>query len=175
MERLLGRAPEKMTKTGILLTWLRDAFGTLPEDPTELDLLYAARAYILDLIGSVILTDSSHNKVAYKWLMYVEYIDFCGGHAWGSAVLSNLYSEMTRVALKQKKELCGCPFLLQVWSWMRIPFGRPNLLENVALNRTLPLGCRWNVYRSMSYQPDRAHTFYRDMIDTIELSHVSNC
>ena len=86
MERLLGRSPDQMQPTGILLSWLRSEFGTLPDNPSEDDILYASRAYMLDLIGSVILTDSMHSKVNYKWLMYLEHLDYCGGFAWGAAV-----------------------------------------------------------------------------------------
>ena len=46
-------------------------------------------------------------------------------------------------------------------------------MEDLPLRNVLPLGCKWNVDRSMRYEPDRAHTFYRDVLDTIEPIQVS--
>lgn len=100
MDDLLRRSREKMHASGILLTWLRSEFSELPHDPSDHDILHAARAYVLDLIKSVIFTDSVHNKVHYKWLTYLRHIDYVGSFSWGGVILSNLYNEMTRVGLR---------------------------------------------------------------------------
>ena len=44
MERLLSRSPDHMQPIGILLSWLRSEFGTLPEYPSEDDILYLCLA-----------------------------------------------------------------------------------------------------------------------------------
>lgn len=100
------------------MTWLRSEFGTLSDDILDQDILYAVGAYMLDLVGKVIFIDNRYNKVHYKWLMYLEHISWRGAFSWESAVFSNLFSEMSKVALRVKKEITGCPILLKVCNFL---------------------------------------------------------
>ncbi|KAA3488536.1 serine/threonine-protein phosphatase 7 long form-like protein [Gossypium australe] len=53
-ERLLGRVPlnnEEGRLTHIKFNWLKENFQHLPSSPTQMDIISAARAFILQLIG----------------------------------------------------------------------------------------------------------------------------
>lgn len=50
--------------------------------------------------------------------------------SWGSAVLAATYRGMCRGCqlTGAKAGLLGCPLLLQLWSWERLPIGRPDVV-----------------------------------------------
>lgn len=110
VECFLGKSLETIDKSGFLLTWLRSEFGSLPDNPSDFDILYHARSYMILLIGSIVFTNSSCNKVHYKCLSYLEHIYYCGGHSWRSAVLVNLYSELSKVALMEKMAILAVKY-----------------------------------------------------------------
>ncbi|KAH1072888.1 hypothetical protein J1N35_025216 [Gossypium stocksii] len=63
--RLLGRVPfddEGGKLTELKFTWLRANFKHLPNNPMQMDIIYAARAFILQLIGGILLPDVNQNK-----------------------------------------------------------------------------------------------------------------
>ena len=74
--------------------WLRDTFPGLDNDSIELERIRYARAYILQLIGGYLMSDSSRSRVHLRWLLKL--VDFRAASelSWGSVVWATLYREM---------------------------------------------------------------------------------
>ncbi|KAK5812946.1 hypothetical protein PVK06_028392 [Gossypium arboreum] len=58
--------------------------------------MYAARAYIMQLIGGVLLPNNTSNRVHLKYLPLLEDFSRAGSYSWGPAVLAALYYELYR-------------------------------------------------------------------------------
>ncbi|KAJ1686997.1 hypothetical protein LUZ63_018387 [Rhynchospora breviuscula] len=127
IKKLLGKEPDERiferSKSGMRLTWLHQNFSHLERDEDTDTVRKHARAYMLDLIGSVLLPDNS-STVPLMYLALLADIDpgSAQQRSWGSAVLSCLYHELCR----DRKGISGPLLLLQLWIWTRFPFGRPN-------------------------------------------------
>ncbi|KAH1108394.1 hypothetical protein J1N35_012162 [Gossypium stocksii] len=124
-ERLLERVPpndEEGRLTHIKFNWLKQNFRHLPSSPTQMDIIYAARAFILQLIGGILLPDVNQNKVSIVYLPLLEDLEHAGRFSWGSAVLAYLYRELCRAAKPSTKIMGGCCLLLQSWALYRMSF-----------------------------------------------------
>ncbi|KAG8484012.1 hypothetical protein CXB51_023200 [Gossypium anomalum] len=124
-ERLLGRVPpndEEGRLTRIKFNWLKQNFQYLPRNPTQMDIIYAARAFILQLIGGILMPDVNQNKVSLMYLPLLEDLELAGRFSWGSAVLACLYRELCRATKPSTKTMGGCCLLLQSWALYRMPF-----------------------------------------------------
>ncbi|KAK5844618.1 hypothetical protein PVK06_000758 [Gossypium arboreum] len=73
------------------LQMLRNNFAELAEDSTEERRERYAQAYILQIIGCILIPDKLQNLVHLRWLLKL--IDFRGVDElnWGSVVLATLY------------------------------------------------------------------------------------
>ncbi|KAA3456270.1 serine/threonine-protein phosphatase 7 long form-like protein [Gossypium australe] len=90
-KQLLGRVPpnnEEGRLTYIKFTWLKENFQHLLSSLTQMDIIYAARAFILQLIGGILLLDVNQNKVLIMYLPLLENLELAGRFSWGSAVLA---------------------------------------------------------------------------------------
>ncbi|MFQ6655879.1 hypothetical protein Gotur_026240 [Gossypium turneri] len=87
-----------------------------------MDIIYAARAFILQLIGGILLSDSCQNKVSIMYLPLLEDLELAGRFSWGSTVLACLYHELCRATKPSTKTMGGCCLLLQSWALYRTPF-----------------------------------------------------
>ncbi|XP_016667283.2 protein MAINTENANCE OF MERISTEMS-like [Gossypium hirsutum] len=122
--RLLGRSPSdgEQNFTCLTLTWLRANFKQLWSTATEQEVMYAARAYIIQLIGGVLMLNNTSNKVHLKYLPLSEDFSRAGSYSWGSAVLAALYHELCRATKHEVRNMAGCLGLLQSWALYRMPF-----------------------------------------------------
>ncbi|MFQ6659452.1 hypothetical protein Gotur_028351 [Gossypium turneri] len=104
---------------------LRNNFAELAEDSTEEERERYAMAYILQIIGGVLMPNKSRNLVHLRWLLKL--VNFRGASklSWRSAVLATLYREMCRATQPEKIKIVGCLLLLQSWAWYRFPTLRP--------------------------------------------------
>ena len=94
------------------LKWLKESMLTFLAEPTPQQLAAHCRAYILGLIGGVLMSDKLGNKVHLMYLPLLIDLDQVVRHSWGSTCLTHLYKEMCR-AISKKME--GCTMLLQSW------------------------------------------------------------
>ncbi|XP_039122069.1 protein MAIN-LIKE 2-like [Dioscorea cayenensis subsp. rotundata] len=119
---LLGVVPPAEQRKGqsITLTWLEETFGMLSYDAGQRQIECYARAYILRLIGCVLMPDMSQNRVHLKWLPLLRDFTEAGRYSWGSACLATLYRSLCRASNKDMKNISGYMILLQSWSWYRI-------------------------------------------------------
>jgi Plant mobile domain len=89
-------------------------------------------AYLLWLLGCVLLCNSKHGQVDPILLHYAREIADAEENqvpvwSWGSAVLAATYRGLcdASVSTRPNPTLKGCPLLLQLWAYERIAVGRP--------------------------------------------------
>ncbi|XP_012483065.2 serine/threonine-protein phosphatase 7 long form homolog [Gossypium raimondii] len=139
--QLLGEPPEDGDKyfSGIKFTWLKAKIGQLSATATEGELMCAARAYIMHMIGAVIMPDANSDSVHLSYLPLLADLSTARSYSWGSAVLATLYRELCQVTELHVKDIGRCLILLQSWALYRMPF-----LASVSHQPYLyPLPLRW--------------------------------
>nr|XP_027190288.1 protein MAIN-LIKE 1-like [Cicer arietinum] len=94
------------------LDWLKEVFRR--QCATE-RFDCAARAYLLNLVGSTIFADKSHTLVDAKYLPLFRYLDGIDRYAWGTAALVVLYDYLSDACYYDTKQLGGYMTLLQCW------------------------------------------------------------
>ncbi|MFQ6665018.1 hypothetical protein Gotur_031915 [Gossypium turneri] len=87
-----------------------------------MDIIYAAKVFILQLIGGILLQEANQNKVSIMYLPLLEDLELAGKFSWGSAVLACLYREFCRATKSSTKTMGSCYLLLQSWALYRMPF-----------------------------------------------------
>ncbi|XP_012442039.1 protein MAINTENANCE OF MERISTEMS-like [Gossypium raimondii] len=112
---LLGESPEdeESNFSGLKFTWLKAKFGQLSASATEGELMCAARAYIMHIIGGVLMPDANNNKVHLMYLPLLTDLSTVNSYNWGSAFLAVLYRELCRVTNPDVVDMGGCLTLLQ--------------------------------------------------------------
>ncbi|XP_012481001.1 protein MAINTENANCE OF MERISTEMS-like [Gossypium raimondii] len=112
---LLGDSPGDCEKnfTGLQFTWLKAKFGQLSATTTEGELMCAARAYIMHIVGGVIMPDANNDKVHLMYLPLLANLSTVSSYSWGSVVLAVLYRELYRVTNPDVVDIGGCLPLLQ--------------------------------------------------------------
>ncbi|KAH1079975.1 hypothetical protein J1N35_019736 [Gossypium stocksii] len=136
----------------------RGKFGQLSANATEGELMCAARAYIMHLIGGVLMPDSNNNKVHIMYLPLLADLSNARSYSWGSTVLAYLYRDLCRLTKPTAVDMGGCLTLLQSWALYRMPF-----LASVSHQPYVyPLVNRWSIYLGI----ERSYTvpIYRMMI-----------
>ncbi|XP_012448820.1 serine/threonine-protein phosphatase 7 long form homolog [Gossypium raimondii] len=139
--QLLGESPEDGDKyfSGIKFTWLRSKICRLSATASEGELMCAARAYIMHMIGALLMPDANGDSVHLSYLPLLADLSTARSYSWGSAVLATLYKELCRATAPQVKDIGGCLILLQSWALYRMPF-----LARVSHQPYLyPLPLRW--------------------------------
>ncbi|XP_052477942.1 serine/threonine-protein phosphatase 7 long form homolog [Gossypium raimondii] len=99
--QLLGKSPEDGDKyfSGIKFTWLKAKICGLSATASEGELMCAARAYIMHMIGAVLMPDANGDSVHLSYLPLLADFSTARSYSWGSAVI-----------------------LLQSWALYRMPF-----------------------------------------------------
>jgi len=95
----------------VLLSWLRDHYETCCENE---DWEFAAKAYLLYLIGCTIFVDKSATSVSISYLALFRELAVCGSYAWGAAALAHMYDKLGDASLSGTKQLGVFITLLQV-------------------------------------------------------------
>jgi len=155
----------------IKLKWLRDNLLPINEN-SSIEVIHAhAKAYILEMIGGVLMLDKIGNKVHLMYLNYLSNLRRTNRYSWGSACLVVLYREMCRVTDARVKTMDGCASLLQSWAWFHMPFLAP-------ISRVPPtflLVCQWSGGRILNYRnvPHNDLVGYRARIDHMQQNQVT--
>jgi hypothetical protein len=94
--QLLGKNPGEVggNRKMILNSWLRDNFNDLTANSSARQKQQYCRAYILLLIGSVLMPDTSGSGVHLKYLVALKDFSKIGEYSWGSACLAVLYNQL---------------------------------------------------------------------------------
>ncbi|MBA0680556.1 hypothetical protein Goari_012248, partial [Gossypium aridum] len=118
------------------MKWLEDNFGELDEHTTALKNEQYAQAFILRLIGDLLMPDKSQNLVHIRWLLHLVDFKECDQLSWGSAVLATLYRELCWTTKPNKMSIDSWLLLLQSWVWwnFRLSYvGLPKQLKDIQL------------------------------------------
>ena len=92
-------------------------------------------AYLMRLFGKVMFTETHVDTISARFISMAREIADAQHPAdivprsFGSAVLAATYRALCGACTKNKESssLLGCPLLLQLWSWERLPIGRPDV------------------------------------------------
>ncbi|XP_016704176.1 protein MAIN-LIKE 2-like [Gossypium hirsutum] len=68
---LLGRSPNEGKFTGLKFSWLKANFEHLPSTANEWEVMHVVRAYIMHLIGGVLMLDANGNKLRVRSVSHV--------------------------------------------------------------------------------------------------------
>ncbi|MFQ6651633.1 hypothetical protein Gotur_023884 [Gossypium turneri] len=122
--QLLGDSPEDGESYffGIKFTWLKAKIGQLSTNASECELMCAARAYIMHMIGAVLMPDANGDSEHLMYLPLLADLSTARSYSWGSAVLAMLYRELCRATKSKVSDIGGCLILLQSWALYRLPF-----------------------------------------------------
>ncbi|KAL9673647.1 hypothetical protein QQ045_029908 [Rhodiola kirilowii] len=88
----------------------------LPADATNEVVHRYARAYMLVMLGSSLLPDSSGNDVSLHYLPLLADLNAISGYSWGAVVLSYLYRMLCNACESTHTQLSGCAILVQLWA-----------------------------------------------------------
>ncbi|GFZ16916.1 hypothetical protein Acr_26g0001860 [Actinidia rufa] len=105
---------EEIDSGRLRMSWLRRTFDILPEHADDVSVQRHVRAYILQLIGGLLLTNYSQTLVRVAYLPLLLDLDAAGACSWGSAVLAMLYRSMCRATKTGQRQIAGALLLLQV-------------------------------------------------------------
>uniref|UniRef100_A0A8I6XFM5 Aminotransferase-like plant mobile domain-containing protein n=1 Tax=Hordeum vulgare subsp. vulgare TaxID=112509 RepID=A0A8I6XFM5_HORVV len=106
-------------------TWIAANFAHCPEDTDNEVIQRYARVYMWYVISRTIFADGTGKNAPWMWLKALTVFD--NKFSWGSAALSYLYPQLDDACRRTTKDggVGGYMLLLSVWSWERLPVGRP--------------------------------------------------
>ena len=92
-------------------------------------------AYLIWLFGKVMFTETHVDTISARFIPIAREIaeaescDDIVPRSFGSAVLASTYRALCTTCTKNKESssILGCPLLLHLWSWERLPVGRPDI------------------------------------------------
>ncbi|KAL9667717.1 hypothetical protein QQ045_002081 [Rhodiola kirilowii] len=180
-EQLLGVVPlHGKRDTTVRRTWFKNNMQTLPPEATEVEIQRYARAYILLMLGSSLLPDSSGSEISLHYLLLLADLDSLSSYSWGAAVLAYLYRSLCNACESKHKQLTGCAILLQLWAWEHLTIGRPMKLAIPAPPlgadddpmRRPTLGYKWKVPKSYLRTSHQVLMLFRDLLDRQEANDV---
>ncbi|KAE8790803.1 mutator protein [Hordeum vulgare] len=110
---------------GATFTWIAANFAHCPEDADDEVIQRYARVYMWYVISRTISADGTGKNAPWMWLKALTVFD--NKFSWGSAALAYLYRQLDDACRRTTKDggVGGCMLLLSVWSWERLPVGRP--------------------------------------------------
>ncbi|XP_052478026.1 serine/threonine-protein phosphatase 7 long form homolog [Gossypium raimondii] len=117
------------------------------------------RAYIMHLIGGVLMPNANGSKVHLMYLPLLSNLHNTRSYSWGSAVLAMLYRELCRTTAPSAVDMGGCLILLQSWALYRMPFLAPISHQSYVF----PLVNRWS--SNPGIEKSQTVPIYRLMIE----------
>ncbi|XP_057535279.1 serine/threonine-protein phosphatase 7 long form homolog [Amaranthus tricolor] len=180
VHRLLEVRPSaEVTKgSSLRVTWLAQNFSHLLEGVHDATVDRYARAYLFCLIGAVLFSDKTGNRVQ---LLYLTLLDapweVISGYSWGfSAALAYLYRRLCEASRKNVKKIAGPLIILQLWAWEHVLIGqsmrsagRGAFAPPVLPPPHVPYGSRWSFERRTRTHTGSGVGFYRDQLDLLRV------
>ncbi|XP_045087291.2 serine/threonine-protein phosphatase 7 long form homolog [Aegilops tauschii subsp. strangulata] len=160
---------------------LRERFHVLPDNPMDREINWHARALVLEILGSIVFTDTSGDGVPAMYLQFMQNLGQPTEYNWGAAALALLYRQLSMCAEKERLEISGPLLLLQLWSWSRLPLGRPKVIfekpkgeepdeevdEEVHLDYNPIFGAKWCAAHAFDVPHNAGTEYYWNQIDLI--------
>ena len=113
-EKVNGQTVHRRSKFAIRLQWIRNNYTSLGCNADAPTVMRYTRAYIMDLLGSVLFPDKSDDQVP---VMYLQFLgDLNTRYNWGQAVLAFLYRQLSMAYSAKTKSMAGPLMLLQQWA-----------------------------------------------------------
>ncbi|KAE9621494.1 hypothetical protein Lal_00033000 [Lupinus albus] len=174
-QELLGAVPPKNAwgGEGVALSWFANRFENLPINAPHNVVQQYTRAYIMRLIGSLLLPDKRGTHVHLMYLPLLKNLSSVGHYSWGSGVLACLYREMCHASKINSNQIGGCLVLLQAWAWDRIPSIAPKIDQSSGdqVHRGLgfPLSCRWSHCKKTTENSKHWVQCYRFSLDKLDV------
>ncbi|KAH1056506.1 hypothetical protein J1N35_034571 [Gossypium stocksii] len=121
---LLGVSPNDAESkfTSLRFSWLKANFEHLLINAIELEVMCAAQAYIMHIIGGVLMSNTNNNRVHLTHLPLLTDLQNVRSYSWGFAILAMLYHELYRTTKPNAIDIGGCLVLLQSWALYRMSF-----------------------------------------------------
>ncbi|XP_017416554.1 protein MAINTENANCE OF MERISTEMS [Vigna angularis] len=130
----------------VRLSWLRDIYGQRCQSQ-QWD--FAARAYLLHLVGCTIFANKSVTSIRVSYLLLFRDVHACGRYAWGVAALAHLYEQLGDARMVSTRQMTGYLTLFQSWIYEHFPtMGRRRLVSSY--DDTTPHAARWQSPRQSS-------------------------
>ncbi|XP_047166760.1 protein MAINTENANCE OF MERISTEMS-like [Vigna umbellata] len=144
-----GRASAELTAAHgvkVRLSWLRDIYA---EHCEQQQWEYAARAYLLHLVGCNIFADKTATSIRVSYLLLFRDVHICGRYAWGVAALVYMYDQLGDASLASTRQMAGYLTLLQSWIYEHFPtLGRRRMVSSYMEDR--PRAAKWESPRQGS-------------------------
>ncbi|XP_052730107.1 protein MAIN-LIKE 1-like [Vigna angularis] len=144
-----GRAGAELTAAHgvkVRLSWLRDIYV---EHCEQQQWEYAARAYLLHLVGCSIFADKTATSIRVSYLLLFRNVHTCGRYAWGVAALAYMYDQLGDANLASTRQMAGYLTLLQSWIYEHFPtLGRRRMVSSYMEDR--PRAAKWESPRQGS-------------------------
>ncbi|KAK5819773.1 hypothetical protein PVK06_024796 [Gossypium arboreum] len=108
--------------TGLKFSWLKANFEHLSFNAIEHEVICASRAYVMHIIGLVLMPDANNNRVHLMYLPLLANLQNVRSYSWGSLILAMLYRELCRMTKSNVVDIGRCLVLLQSWALYWMPF-----------------------------------------------------
>ncbi|RLN08728.1 hypothetical protein C2845_PM11G22280 [Panicum miliaceum] len=174
------RGEETYSSYHLRREWLHKEFARAPSGESRDYVDAYTRAFCLDLIGSILLPDSTGDSIPAMYIQFLEDLESPPRYNWGAAVLAHLYRSLCRASFASSKFVYGPLMLLQLWHWNRFSIARPVLVDGTAcpslggedLESRPPFGIKWSGHHSFRDSPHNGIEFYREQYEKVTESKV---
>ncbi|XP_014511740.1 protein MAINTENANCE OF MERISTEMS-like [Vigna radiata var. radiata] len=130
----------------VRLSWLRDIYV---EHCEQQQWEYAARTYLLHLVGCSIFADKTGTSIRVSYLLLFRDVHACGRYALGVAALAYMYEQVGDANLASTRQMEGYLTLLQSWIYEHFPtLGRRRLVSSYMEDK--PRAAKWESPRQGS-------------------------
>ncbi|XBI16939.1 hypothetical protein VPH35_059100 [Triticum aestivum] len=188
MQALIGmvppesREPEAEDKkkervaAGATFTWISSNFCHCPDDANEDMVKTYARVYMWYVISRTMFADGTGKNAPWMWLKALTV--FNSKWSWGSATLAYLYRQLDEASCRHTGGIGGCLLALSIWSWERLPVGRPKTVKYEDWDdKDDPLrfptwAYKWDVLNETTDDPSVMYKLYKSELDAITPEQV---
>ncbi|XBH74137.1 hypothetical protein VPH35_101145 [Triticum aestivum] len=183
MQALIGmvppepREPEAEDKkkervaAGATFTWISSNFSHCPDDANEDMVKTYARVYMWYVISRTMFADGTGKNAPWMWLKALTVFD--SKWSWGSATLAYLYRQLDEASCRHTGGIGGCLLALSIWSWERLPVGRPKTVKYEDWDdkddplRLPTWAYKWDVLNETTDDPSVMYKLYKSELDAI--------
>uniref|UniRef100_A0A8I6WSP9 Aminotransferase-like plant mobile domain-containing protein n=1 Tax=Hordeum vulgare subsp. vulgare TaxID=112509 RepID=A0A8I6WSP9_HORVV len=188
MEALIGMSPPEpevedggkkdRVPAGAPFTWIVVNFAHCPEDANDKVIQTYARVYMWYVISRTIFADGAGKNAPWIWLKAFTVFD--KKFSWGSPALAYLYRQLDDACRRSTKDggVGGCMLLLSIWSWERLPIGRPkaakwNTWDDHGNRVRLPTSAyKWDVVSEVASDVNLLYKQYTNEMDSLTTEQV---
>ncbi|XP_073367587.1 uncharacterized protein [Aegilops tauschii subsp. strangulata] len=162
---------------GATFTWISSNFSTFPEDANEDMVKTYARVYMWYVISRTMFADGTCKNAPWMWLKALTVFD--SKWSWGSATLAYLYRQLDEACCRHTGGIGGCLLALSIWSWERLPVGRPKTVKYEDWDdkddplRLPTWAYKWDVLNEMTDDPSVMYKLYKSELDAITPEQVN--